>query len=224
MKLTWMLLLIVLSLCTCKKDDKTITPENYDGEYPYDKNTGKAIPTYQPIFTSSWQGPPLTTTATPVPASGQYSFQFRDHAWNHWPYINVSLRLVSNPSAPFDRIGSRILGVGITAMSGYECGMESVNFIIPAKAGRYRFGQDVTYDSNKPVFYNYDCDAPKDKIVADKTADNWVNVTRLDTLAKQVEGSFDLNFTIVSKDARYSLVYPTRIRIRGSFNGPFTSL
>ena len=105
-------------------------------------------------------------------------------------------------------------------MSSYECSMESVNFVIPAQIGRFRFDQPGPDGS--PFFHTFDCDQAKDHIVVDNTADNWVNVTRLDTLANQVEGSFDLNFTITRKEVSYSIIYPTQIRMRGSFNGLFT--
>ena len=220
MKTQGMFFLIVLSLCACKSD-KTIKPQDYDGEYPYVKRTNQPISTYQSKFISSWQVPPTVPIATPTLAIGQYSFMFKDHAWNHWPYINVVFRLTNNPSPPFDRIGKSILGVSIAAMSDYNCTMESVNFIVPSKAGNYRFGHELDYDSTNPSFQNIDCDALKDQVVAQVTADNWINISRLDTINNHVEGSFDLSFNVSRKDTTYSIVYPTNIRMRGNFSGPF---
>ncbi|WP_144051813.1 hypothetical protein [Fibrisoma limi] len=222
MKFVGLCFLVVLSLCTCTSD-KTVSHEDYNGEYPYIKSTGKPISTYQPVFTSAWQGPPVTNTPTPVLAMGEYAFTFKGHNWNHWPYTNISQRIIENPSSPFDRIGSRILGIGFTAMDGFECQMESVHFIVPAQVGRFRFEPSVYDLSIMPTFRTYDCDAPKDRITLDLKADNWVNITRLDTQAHHVEGSFNLNFMIIDKDVSYSLIYPTQIFMQGNFKGPYTN-
>ena len=222
MKPSYLLLLIVLSLCTCKSD-KTITPQEYDGEYPYAKSTGNPIPTYRSQFISSWQLPPVSPVVTPVSAVGQYRLMFKNHDWNHWPFIVVnSTKFTKTPSA-FEYMKSPVLETIFVAQSEYYCSTESVSFAIPAKMGRYQFGQGVDYSHTNPSFYSFDCDAPKDRIEADRAADNWVNVARLDTLNKQVEGSFDLSFKVVRKDIRYSIVYPTHIRMRGSFSGPLVT-
>jgi hypothetical protein len=195
----WMVLLVCIVLSDCK--DKGIDPENYNGDYPYYKDGGNKIRTYQPKFKNIyWTGP----------MNGMCQLSFNEHEWNHWPYITSnSIRYPNNST--FD--------ISFFALTDIDCIKESINFKVAAKPGLYKFGKNIEYGKPNPAFSTEDCDAGKDRIEVNQEADNWVNITWYDSLSRpnETEGSFDLTFKIVRKNLSYSIVYPNTIRMRGSF-------
>ncbi len=205
MKNLWMLLLLCLALSDCK--DKAIDPESYDGDYPYYRVGGAQIPTHPTRFENTPQAP------------GTYKVLFNNHDWNHWLYIAAGGGLTPRSASLF--------GLGMLAVGGVDCDREHFDFAIPAKVGMYRYGKEVAYDvkfPQNPNFSMINCDASSgNSVEADQTANNWVNITRFDTLSKpnEAEGSFDITFKIVRKNPNYSIVYPNTIRMRGSFKQQF---
>ena len=200
----WMVLLLCLALSGCTDKTIAIDPVGYDGDYPYYRNQDIQIRTYQPDF----KNPDWTNLAPSL-----YAISFNEHTWNHWPYTRIGAGW---------RNGSDF-GVSALAMEGRDCIKESFNFVVPAKVGMHRFGKEVAYAFTSPGYSTEDCDGGKDAIKADQTANNWVNITRFDSLSKpnEAEGNFDLTFKITRKNLTYSIVYPNTIRMRGSFKQRF---
>lgn len=196
MKNLWMLLLLCLSLSGCK--DKTVDPEDYTGDYPYHKEDGVRIQTYD--------NPKLMGPKWNSPMDGTCQLFFNDHGWNHWPAISANSGRYATGTT---------CNINFSGASGLGCIQETIGFIIPAKVGLYKYLDG----SMKAYFYTLDCDAPKDRIEIDKQADNWVNIAQYDSLIRpdELEGSFDITFKIVRKNLIYSIVYPNTIRMRGSF-------
>jgi hypothetical protein len=205
MKNLWILLLLCLALSDCK--DKAVDPAAYDGDYPYYRNGGGQIRTYPIRFENTGS------------TTGAYQVSFNNHDWNHWLYVIAGGGWSARSASTF--------GFGMLAVEGVDCNRESFNFSVPAKVGMHRYGKEVAYASQfpeNPYFSLINCDAGSDNtVLADQTANNWVNITRFDSLSRpnEAEGSFDITFKIVQKNPNYVLVYPNTIRMRGSFKQRF---
>lgn len=163
----------------------------YNGDYPIDL-TGKPLPTYS--VQTSWPD----------------TIYFNQHLWNHWPRVNGSFNVTEDRKS-----------MGCTFWAGDGLGREVFGFRIPAKIGLFR-KEMLQYQIGTyyyPFFTTTDDDVTINHYRLAEEADNWVVVTRYDSLNRRVAGRFSLFFKpIETKRSGRDVVYPTVINMHGSFN------